>query len=60
MTKDQKQQIEEFRKKLTSLTNQFTEKVYINLDLDDRKQVIGIIDDLDSVTRDLIKLNYIK
>jgi hypothetical protein len=60
MTKEQKQQIEEFRKKLTSLTNQFTEKVYINLDLDDRKQVIGIIDDLDNVTRDLIKLNYIK
>lgn len=60
MTKEQKQQIEEFRKKLTSLTNQFTEKVYINLDLDDRKQVIGIIDDLDNVTRDLITLNYIK
>lgn len=60
MTKEQKQQIEEFRKKLTSLTNQFTEKVYINLDLDDRKQVISIIDDLDNVTRDLIKLNYIK
>lgn len=60
MTKEQKQQIEEFRKKLTSLTNQFTEKVYINLDLDDRKQVISIIDDLDAVTRDLIKLNYIK
>lgn len=60
MTREQKQQIEEFRKKLTSLTNQFTEKVYINLDLDDRKQVIGIIDDLDNVTRDLIKLNYIK
>lgn len=58
MTKDQKQQIEEFRKKLTSLTNQFTEKVYINLDLEDRKQVIGIIDDLDNVTRDLIKLGY--
>ena len=60
MTKEQKPHIEEFRKKLTSLTNQFTEKVYINLDLDDRKQVIGIIDDLDNVTRDLIKLNYIK
>lgn len=60
MTKEQKQQIEEFRKKLTSLTNQFTEKVYINLELEDRKQVIGIIDDLDNVTRDLIKLNYIK
>ena len=60
MTREQKQQIEEFRKKLTSLTNQFTEKVYINLDLEDRKQVIGIIDDLDNVTRDLIKLNYIK
>lgn len=58
MTREQKQQIEEFRKKLTSLTNQFTEKVYINLDLEDRKQVIGIIDDLDNVTRDLIKLNY--
>ena len=60
MTKEQKQQIEEFRKKLTSLTNQFTEKVYINLDLEDRKQLISIIDDLDNVTRDLIKLNYIK
>lgn len=58
MTKEQKQQIEEFRKKLTSLTNQFTEKVYINLELEDRKQVIGIIDDLDNVTRDLIKLGY--
>ena len=58
MTKEQKQQIEDFRKKLTSLTNQFTEKVYINLDLDDRKQVIGIIDDLDNVTSDLIKLTY--
>ena len=58
MTKEQKQQIEDFRKKLTSLTNQFTEKVYINLDLDDRKQVIGIIDDLDNVTSDLMKLSY--
>ena len=58
MTKEQKQQIEEFRKKLTPLTNQFTEKVYINLDLDDRKQIISIIDDLDNVTRDLIKLGY--
>ena len=58
MTKEQKEQIENFRKKLTQLTNYFAENIYINLDLDDRKQVIGVIDQLDNVTSDLMKLSY--